>query len=263
MPAGRMLMEEFHYAGGLPAALRSVKEHVHLDAVTVAGQTIGDAIEQVDWVDEAVIRPAHDPVRRQGGIAVLHGNIAPGGCVIKPAAATDALMQHRGPAVVFDGVADMRARIDDPDLDVDETSVLVLRGCGPAGFPGMAEVGNMQLPRKLLEKGVTDMVRITDGRMSGTAFGTVVLHVSPESARGGPLAAIRDGDMIALDVAARTITLEIDDAELARRMEDVRPWDAAMESGWQRIYADNVLQANEGADLGVLQGRRGNEPPFK
>ena len=208
-----------------------------------------------------MIRPRARPLQEAAGIAVLRGNLCPDGAVIKPAAASPELLSHRGRAVVFDSVEDLHARLDDPALEVDETSVLVLRGCGPKGYPGMPEVGNMPLPARLLERGVRDMVRISDGRMSGTAYGTVVLHVAPEAAAGGPLALVRTGDPIVLDVAARTLHLDVPPGDLARRTppEATTAAYAAPPSGWQRLYIDHVLQADRGADLDFLVGRRGHE----
>ena len=210
--------------------------------------------------DREVIRPRAEPFQPHAGIAVLRGNLAPTGAVIKPAAATPALLQHRGRALVFDSIEDLHARIDDPDLDVDADSVLVLRGCGPRGYPGMPEVANLPLPKKLLKAGVRDMVRICDGRMSGTAYGTVVLHVSPEAAAGGPLGLIRTGDVIVLDVAGRRLDVELSDEELAARTPAEAATDAfaAPARGWERLYVDSVLQADTGADLDFLVGSSGD-----
>src|SRR3954470_23411946 len=216
-PAGRFLMEDFHRAGGLLAVLREVRDLLDPSALTVTGRPLVEYLDDAPIWDAEVIRPRQDPLVAHGGIAVLRGNLAPSGAVIKPAAASPELMRHRGPAVVFDSIEDFHARVDDPDLDVTPDSVLVLRGCGPKGYPGMPEVSNMPLPKKLLEAGVRDMVRVCDGRMSGTAYGTVVLHVAPEAAAGGPLALVRTGDVISLDVTARRIDVEVDDAELAAR----------------------------------------------
>ncbi|MQA05456.1 MAG: dihydroxy-acid dehydratase [Streptosporangiales bacterium] len=257
MPSGRFLMEDFYYAGGLPAVLREMGDVLHRDALTVNGRTIGDNNADAPVWDGEVIRQRDTAVQQSAGIAVLRGNLAPDGAVIKPSAASPELLQHRGRALVFAGVDDFRARIDDPDLDVDETCVLVLTGVGPKGFPGMPEVGNLPLPRKLLQRGVRDMVRISDARMSGTAYGAVVLHVAPESAAGGPLALVRDGDMVELDVPGRRLQLDVPDEELRRRgAELVLPQPTAT-GGYQRLYVDHVLQANEGADLDFLVGRRG------
>jgi dihydroxy-acid dehydratase len=260
-PAGRFLMDDFHRAGGLLAVLKEVRELLDPTALTVTGRPLVDYLDSAAIWDPEVIRTRSSPLLAQAGIAVLYGNLAPDGAIIKPAAATPELMSHRGRAVVFDSVEDFHARIDDPDLDVDAGSVLVLRGCGPMGYPGMPEVANMALPRKLLEAGVRDMVRICDGRMSGTAFGTVVLHVSPESAAGGPLALIQDGDWIELDVAERRLHLDVADHELATRTPSPRALaaQAAPTRGWGRLYIDHVQQAHLGADLDFLIGSSGSE----
>ncbi|NUT48674.1 MAG: dihydroxy-acid dehydratase [Saccharothrix sp.] len=258
-PAGRHLMEDLHRAGGLLAVLREVRDLLDPDALTITGTPLVDHLDDAPIWDSEVIRPRSTPLVAEGGIAVLRGNLAPRGAVIKPAAASPHLLRHRGRAVVFDSIEDFHARIDDPDLDVDADSVLVLRGCGPKGYPGMPEVSNMPLPRKLLEQGVRDMVRVCDGRMSGTAYGTVVLHVAPEAAAGGPLARVRTGDVISLDVEARRIDVELTDGELAARM----PNDATLAGfanprrGWERLYVDHVLQADTGADLDFLLGSSG------
>lgn len=261
MPSGDYLMEDFFYAGGLPAVMNEIRHKLHLDALTVTGTTYRENLEGHESSNRDVIHSFEEPFKPQGGIAVLRGNLCPGGAVLKPSAATPELMTHKGRAVVFEDFKDFRARIDDPDLDVDETCVLVLKSCGPKGFPGMPETGNMSLPKKVLQKGIRDMVRISDARMSGTAFGTVVLHSAPESAAGGPLAAVENGDMISLDVPNRSLILEVSDEEIARRLEVRGVHDNAMVNGWQRIYADHVLQADKGADLDVLVGCRGAEPP--
>ncbi|NYJ08966.1 IlvD/Edd family dehydratase [Petropleomorpha daqingensis] len=260
-PAGRFLMEDFHRAGGLLAVLREVRDLLDPTALTVTGKPLVDYLDDAPIWDAEVIRPRHDPLVDHGGIAVLRGNLAPSGAVIKPAAASPELMRHRGRAVVFDSIEDFHARIDDPDLDVTADSVLVLRGCGPKGYPGMPEVSNMPLPKKLLEAGVRDMVRICDGRMSGTAYGTVVLHVAPEAAAGGPLALVRTGDVISLDVEARRIDVEVDDAELAARTpnEATVAGFANPARGWERLYVDHVGQADTGADLDFLVGASGSE----
>ena len=260
-PAGRHLMEDFHRAGGLLAVLREVADLLDPEAGTITGRPLVEHLDEAELVDQEVIRPRARPLQEAAGIAVLRGNLCPDGAVIKPAAASPALLSHRGRAVVFDSVEDLHARLDDPALEVDETSVMVLRGCGPKGYPGMPEVGNMPLPARLLERGVRDMVRISDGRMSGTAYGTVVLHVAPEAAAGGPLALVRTGDPIVLDVPARALPLDVPPAELARRTppEATTSAYAAPPSGWQRLYIDHVLQADRGADLDFLVGRRGSE----
>ncbi|GAA3413847.1 IlvD/Edd family dehydratase [Streptosporangium vulgare] len=259
-PAGRHLMEDFHRAGGLLAALREVRDLLDPDALTVTGRPLADHLDEARIWDETVIRPRDQPLQEAAGIAVLYGDLAPSGAVIKPAAASPELMRHRGRALVFDSIEDMHARIDDPDLDVDASSVLVLRGCGPKGYPGMPEVANLPLPAKLLERGVRDMVRICDGRMSGTAYGTVVLHVAPEAAAGGPLGLVRTGDPIVLDVEARRLDLDIPPEDLARRQpsEAMREAFAAPSRGWERLYVDHVMQANRGADLDFLVGSSGD-----
>src|SRR5215218_327645 len=255
-PAGRFLMEDLYYAGGLLAVLREVQDLLDPSALTVTGKPLVDFLGDAPVWNPEVIRPRSAPLVAEGGIAVLRGNLAPDGAVIKPAAASPHLLRHRGRALVFDSIEDFHLRIDDPDLDVDADSVLVLRGCGPRGYPGMPEVSNMPLPRKLLAQGVRDMVRICDGRMSGTAYGTVVLHVTPEAAAGGPLALVRDGDPIVLDVPRRLLQLDVPADELAAR----RPAPAAVAAyaaprrGWERLYVDHVQQADTGADLDFLVG---------
>jgi dihydroxy-acid dehydratase len=257
-PAGHHLMDDFFRAGGLLAALREVRDLLDADASTVTGTPFTSHLDDARIWDTDVIRTRAEPLQPSAGITVLRGNLAPDGAVIKPAAASPHLLQHRGPAVVFDSVEDLRARLD--SVDVIEDSVLVLRGCGPKGYPGMPEVGNMPLPARLLERGVRDMVRISDARMSGTAYGTVVLHVAPEAAAGGPLGLVRTGDPIVLDVAAQRLTVDLPDAELARRApssETVAAY-ADPTGGWERLYIDHVLQADRGADLDFLTGRRGH-----
>ncbi len=255
-PAGAYLMEDFHGAGGLDAVLGQIVDHLE-PSRTVAGGLLAEQVSGLPPADLQVIRTADAPISPEAGLAVLRGNLAPDGAVIKPAAASPALMRHRGRAVVFDGIEELHARLDDPALDVDADDVLVLRGCGPRGYPGMPEVGNMPLPRKLLENGVRDMVRISDARMSGTAFGTVVLHVAPESAAGGPLGLVRTGDPIALDVEARTLHLDVPDAELARR-EHVTAAAPSATGGWEQLYREHVEQADRGAGLDFLAGVRGS-----
>jgi dihydroxy-acid dehydratase len=252
-------MEDLVRAGGYLAVLREVRDRLDPTAITVAGRPFVDELDAHEVWDRSVIRTADAPLLPDAGIVVLRGNLAPSGAIIKPAAATPALLRHRGPAVVFDSVEDMRARIDDPDLVVDENSVLVLRGCGPRGYPGMPEVANMPLPRKLLERGVRDMVRICDGRMSGTAYGTVVLHVAPEAAAGGPLALVRDGDVIELDVAARSLRMLVSDEELGARepAAGASAAYAAPRRGWEQLYVAHVGQADTGADLDFLVGATG------
>jgi dihydroxy-acid dehydratase len=259
-PAGRFLMEDFFRAGGLHAVLREVEDLLDPAALTVTGKPLVDHLGDAQIWDREVIRPRSEPLQAHAGIAILYGNLAPDGAVIKPSAASPHLMQHRGRAVVFDSIEDMHARIDDPDLDVDADSVLILRGCGPKGYPGMPEVANLPLPKKLLEQGVRDMVRICDGRMSGTAYGTVVLHVTPEAAAGGPLALVRTGDVIVLDVVARRLDIEIDSAELGARLPDAATVSAYARPtrGWEQLYVQTVQQANVGADLDFLRGSSGD-----
>ncbi|MDH6454686.1 MULTISPECIES: IlvD/Edd family dehydratase [unclassified Streptomyces] len=260
-PAGRFLMEDFHRAGGLLAVLREVADLLDPHALTVTGKPLVDHLDDAPIWDAEVIRTRARPLVEEGGIAVLRGSLAPDGAVIKPAAASAHLLRHRGRAVVFDSIEDFHARVDDPDLDVDADSVLVLRGCGPKGYPGMPEVANMPLPSKLLEQGVRDMVRVCDGRMSGTAYGTVVLHVAPEAAAGGPLALVRTGDVISLDVEARRIDLEVPADELAARTPNAATLEgfANPRRGWERLYVDHVQQADKGADLDFLVGSSGSE----
>jgi len=262
-PAGRFLMEEFYYAGGLPAVLWKLDQNGQLDggALTANGRSIGENVRDAPNWDSEVIRDYERPLVESGGIAVLRGNLCPDGAVLKPSAASPSLMRHRGRAVVFESIEHYKQRIDDPALDVDETSVMVLKNCGPRGYPGMAEVGNMGLPPKLLERGITDMVRISDARMSGTAYGTVVLHVSPEAALGGPLALVREGDWIELDVEARRLHLDVDDAELHRRRAEWVAPEPAFQSGYQSLYVTHVLQADKGADFDFLVGCRGHGIP--
>ncbi|MGW6502143.1 IlvD/Edd family dehydratase [Nonomuraea angiospora] len=256
-PAGRHLMDDLFRAGGLAAVLKEVEDLLDPEAITVTGRPLVEHLAGAEIWDESVIRRRSDPLLPDAGIAVLRGNLAPGGAVIKPAAASPELLRHRGRAVVFDSIEDVYARLDSPDLDIDETSVLVLRGCGPKGYPGMPEVGNLPLPAKLLEKGVRDMVRISDARMSGTAYGTVVLHAAPEAAAGGPLAKVRTGDPIVLDVAARRLDVDLPDAELAAR-EPVKIGHARPVRGWERLYVEHVTQADRGADLDFLIGSSGD-----
>ena len=260
-PAGRFLMDDLHRAGGLLAVLREVRDLLDPDALTVTGEPLVTYLADAPIWDPEVIRTRAEPFVAEGGIAVLRGNLAPSGALVKPAAASAHLLRHRGRAVVFDSIEDFHARVDDPDLDVDADSVLVLRGCGPKGYPGMPEVSNMPLPKKLLEQGVRDMVRVCDGRMSGTAYGTVVLHVAPEAAAGGPLGLVRTGDFITLDVAARRLDVDVPDAELAHRTPDLATVTgfAAPKRGWERLYVDHVLQADTGADLDFLVGSSGSE----
>jgi dihydroxy-acid dehydratase len=259
-PSGRYLMEDFFRAGGLLAVLREIRDLLDPTALTVTGTELVEYLEDAAIWDSEVIRSRSSPLMSEGGIAVLRGNLAPTGALIKPSAASTHLLRHRGRALVFDSVEDFHARIDDPNLDVDADSVLVLRGCGPKGYPGMPEVANLPLPKKLLEQGVRDMIRVCDGRMSGTAYGTVILHVSPEAAAGGPLARVKTGDVIALDVEARRIDVEVSDDEWSRRVDDenTRAAFATPLRGWERLYVDHVLQADTGADLDFLVGRSGS-----
>jgi len=261
MPSGKFLMEDFYYAGGVPVVVRELGDLIHRDALTVNGRTMGENTADAQCWNQEVIRPVATPIKERAGIAVLKGSLAPNGAVIKPSAATPALMKHRGRAVVFETVEDMKARIDDPNLEVDADSVLVLKGAGPKGYPGMPEVGNMPLPPKLLAQGITDVVRICDGRMSGTAYGTVVLHVSPEAAAGGPLAFVENGDWIELDTDARRIDLCVPADEMERRRARWKKPEPPAAGGYQRLYVDHVLQADQGADLDFLVGCRGAPIP--
>jgi dihydroxy-acid dehydratase len=260
-PSGRFLMEDFHRAGGLLAVLAQVAERLDPTALTVTGQPLVESVAGASTWDSTVIRSVDQPLQPDAGIAVLRGNLAPDGAVIKPSAASAHLLRHRGRAVVFNSIEDLHARLDDPQLDVDEDSVLVLRGCGPRGYPGMPEVANLPLPTKLLAKGVRDIVRVCDGRMSGTAYGTVVLHAAPEAAVGGPLALVRDGDPIVLDVPARRIDADVPAADWSERKPSMEMTAAlaAPSRGWERLYVDHVMQADRGADLDFLVGSSGDE----
>jgi L-arabonate dehydrase len=261
MPSGRYLMEDFYYAGGLPAVIRTLGENnlLNRDAMTVNGQTIWENSREASTWNKDVIRAMDRALVASGGIAVLRGNLAPSGAVLKPSAASPHLMKHRGKAVVFESIEHYKQRIGDPELDVDANSVLVLKHCGPKGYPGMAEVGNMGLPPKLLKQGITDMVRISDARMSGTAYGTAVLHVSPEAAAGGTLALVKDGDMIELDVPGRRLQLMVCDEELDRRRSAYTPPAPPVpRGGYANLYIEHVSQADQGADLDFLVGCRGN-----
>jgi dihydroxy-acid dehydratase len=263
MPSGDYLMEDFFEAGGLPAVLRELlaKGLLHGDAITVNGRTIGQNCAGAPCWRPDVIHSADAPFKAKAGLSVLRGNLAPDGAIIKPSAAMPELLRHTGRAVVFDTIEDFHRRIDDPDLDVDEHSILVLRNCGPKGYPGMAEVGNLPLPRKLIERGVTDMVRISDARMSGTAFGAVVLHVVPEAFVGGPLALVQDGDVITLDVAAGRLDLHVSDEALQERRACWRPPATGALRGYAKLYQDSVLQADRGADFDFLVGKSGDGVP--
>lgn len=259
-PAGRFLMEEFYAAGGLPVVMDRIRDLLDLDALTVSGQTIGEQIAGAVCYDDEAIRTRDKALTEEGGIVVLRGNLAPDGAIMKPSAASPALMQHRGRALVFETADELRARIDDPDLDVDADSVLVLKNAGPRGYPGMPEVGSMAIPKKLLKQGVTDLVRISDARMSGTAFGTVVLHVAPESAIGGPLALVQTGDWIVLDSKNRRLELEVAESELARRRTELKLPPPPYDRGYGRLYIDHVTQADKGADFDFLVGGSGTPP---
>ena len=261
MPSGKYLMEDFYYAGGLPAVIRELGDLIHKDAITANGKTMGENTAEANCWNRDVIFPIDEPFKPKAGIAVLKGNLAPDGAVIKPSAASPHLMKHRGRAVVFEDIEDLRGRTDDPDLDIDETCVMVLKNCGPRGYPGMAEVGNMPLPQKILRRGITDMVRISDARMSGTAYGTVVLHISPEAFIGGPLALVQNGDMIELDVEARRLHLDVTDEELARRKAAFVPPKPHAERGFVSLHMQHVMQAHQGADFDFLVGASGDYVP--
>lgn len=257
-PSGKYLMEEFHYAGGVPGVFSRLSEHLHCDAPTVGGKTIGEIARDADIYIDDVISTIESPVKPDAGTVVLKGNIAPDGAIMKPSAASPRLLQHTGPALVFEDIEDYKARIDHPELDVTEDTVLVLRGCGPKGYPGMPEVANMALPAKLLAQGVSDMVRISDARMSGTAFGTVVLHVSPEGAAGGPIGLIRTGDMITLDVEARQLSLNVSDDVLKSRNNPTQEQFTPVDRGYVHLYQTRVEQADQGCDLDFLKGGSGS-----
>jgi dihydroxy-acid dehydratase len=259
MPSGKYLIKDFCYAGGLPAVLRELGAagFLHKEALTVNGKAIWENVKDAPCHNRDVITPFRKPFKKNTGIAVLRGNLCPGGAIIKPSAATPRLMKHRGRAVVFEDIEDFHQRIDDPDLDVDEKCVMVLKNCGPKGYPGMAEVGNMPLPPKLLKKGVADMLRISDARMSGTAYGTVVLHVVPEAAAGGLLALVRNGDVIELDVARRKLNLLVSSREIQKRKQKWKKPRAPLVRGYWRLYFDHVNQADQGADLDFLAGKSG------
>ena len=261
-PSGKHLMEDFYYAGGLSVVLRELGEAgvLHRDALTVTGRTIWENVESAQCWNREVVYTFSDPFKTAAGIVVLYGNLAPDGAVIKPSAASPHLLQHSGRAVVFENIEDFGNRIDDDSLEIDENSVMVLRNCGPRGYPGMAEVGNMPLPPKILKRGITDMVRISDARMSGTAYGTVILHCAPEAAAGGPLALVRTGDRITLDAAGRRLHLEVDEATLEARRKEWKPLPVPTR-GWARLYVEHVTQANHGADLDFLVGSSGSDVP--
>ena len=262
MPSGEHLMEDFFYAGGIPAVMRQIERFLHTDATTVDGRTVAENLERAEWWNTDVIRPFDTPLKPAGsGTAVLRGNLCPNGAVIKQSAASAELLKHRGQALVFDSIEECDQAVDDPSLDVTASDVLVVRYAGPRGYPGMPEIGNLALPRKLLKQGVTDMVRISDARMSGTSYGTVVLHAAPEAAVGGPLALVRTGDWIELDAPGRTLTLDVDEAELARRRAAWTPPPHAAERGYVRLYVDHVQQADRGCDLDFLIGGSGSAVP--
>ncbi len=260
-PSGQHLMEDFCYAGGLPVVMKEIASVLHMNHVTASGKTVAENVADAENYDVRVIKTLAEPFKAKAGIAVLKGNLAPRGAVIKPSAATPALMVHTGRAVVFEDSEDFHKRIDDENLDIDETCIMVLKNCGPKGYPGMAEVGNMPLPPKILRKGITDMVRISDARMSGTAYGTVVLHTAPEAAAGGPLAVVQNGDMIELNVPERKLHLQVSDEELARRLSLWIAPTPPMTSGYWKLYIDHVNQADEGCDLDFLRGMRGSAVP--
>lgn len=260
MPSGKFLMEDFYYAGGLPVIINELKSVLHMDTLTVSGKTHKENVEGFGTCyNKEVIAEYESPLIKEAGIVVVKGNLALNGAVLKPSAATPALMQHRGRAVVFENIEDYHARVDDPDLDIDETCVMVLKSVGPVGYPGMPEVGNMTLPKKLLDKGITDMVRISDGRMSGTAYGTVVLHVSPEAAIGGNLALVQNGDMIELDVPKKKLHLAVSDEELAQRRSQWKKPAPISDRGYVNLYVKHVQQADKGADLDFLVGNSGSQ----
>ena len=256
-PSGEHLMEDFCYAGGLPVVMKEIEHLLHKDIITASGKTVAENIADAVNYDDRVIKKFDAPFKANAGIAILRGNLAPSGAVIKPSAATPALMVHTGRAVVFEDIEDFHARIDDENLDIDENCVMVLKNCGPKGYPGMAEVGNMPLPPKVLRKGITDMVRVSDARMSGTAYGTTVLHTAPEAAAGGTLALVRNGDMVELNVPKRLLQLHVSDEELARRRALWKAPEPRLTSGYWRLYTDHVTQADQGADLDFLIGQRG------
>ncbi len=259
MPAGKYLMEDFYYAGGLPVVIKELFKEIHSDALTINGKSIGDNYRDAVCYNNEVIATVDKPFKNQAGIVVLRGNLCKNGAVIKPSAASDHLMQHTGRAVVFESIEDYHERVDDPNLDIDDTCVMVLKGVGPVGYPGMPEVGNMELPEKLLKKGVKDIVRISDGRMSGTAYGTVVLHISPESSIGGNLALVENGDIIELDVKNRILTLHVSDEELSKRRKKWKPQPLASERGYVSLFINHVEQADQGCDFKFLKGGSGQQ----
>lgn len=258
-PSGKYFMEDLFYAGGLPAVLKELDTLLHGDAITVNGKTIRANNEQAPCYNRDVVATLSHPFNPRSGVAILKGNLCENGAVIKPSAASEKLMKHSGKAMVFNDIDDYKARIDLPELDVDENSILVLKNVGPVGYPGMPEVGNMALPKKLLAKGITDMIRISDGRMSGTGFGTVVLHASPEAALGGNFAVVKTGDIIHLDVGSRTLTLDVSTAELEQRKKNWKPIHKKYDRGYVMLYQQHVQQASEGADMDFLNGGSGSE----
>jgi len=260
-PSGKYLMEELYYAGGLPVVIKEIAHLLHKDALTVSGKTIWENCKDAVNYNDDVIRTLKNPLRSNAGIAVLRGNLCPDGAVIKPSAASPHLLKHSGKAVVFEDFEDFNRKIDDESLEIDENNIMVMKNCGPKGYPGLAEVGNMPLPPKILRKGITDMVRVSDGRMSGTAYGTCVLHVSPEAAAGGPLALVQNGDMIHLDVPSRKLHLDVSDEELKRRKAKWTPPKPPLNRGYVKLYVDHVLQADKGADLDFLVGGSGAPIP--
>jgi len=261
MPSGKYLMEDFYYAGGLPVVINELKDQLYMDVMTVNGKTMGENTAGVECFNREVIASIDKPFIENSGLAVVYGNLCEEGAIIKPSAASPNLMQHRGRAVVFESNEEYHAKIDDPDLNVDENCILVLKYVGPKGYPGMPEVGNMGLPKKILDKGIRDMIRISDGRMSGTAYGTVFLHVSPESAIGGNLALVQNGDMIEVDVPNRRLQLDVSEEELARRRAAWQPPKSEQHRGYVKLYVEHVTQAHEGADLNFLIGTSGSSVP--
>jgi dihydroxy-acid dehydratase len=260
-PSGKWLMEDFHIAGGTRAFFSRLKSMLHLDARTVSGGTMGDGIGDAQVYNDDVIRPLTDPIAASGGTAILYGNIAPDGCVIKPPAADQRLLQHTGPAIVFDSYDKMSKAVNDPDLDVTSDHVMVLRNAGPKGGPGMPEWGMLPIPKKLLKQGVRDMLRISDARMSGTSYGACILHVAPEATVGGPLAAIRTGDMITVDVPKRSIHVALSDAEITERIKSYKPPMRNYPRGYYKMFAEHTRQANEGCDFDFLEGAEGIPEP--
>ena len=260
-PSGKYLMEDFYYAGGVPAVIKQLldKDILNKDALTVNGKTIEENNLNAECWNKDVIKDFASPLVNDGGIKILKGNIAPDGAILKPSAASPKLMKHKGRAVVFESIEEFHDKIDDPNLSVDENSILVLKNCGPKGYPGMAEVGNMRLPQKILKKGIRDMIRISDARMSGTAFGTVILHTAPEAAIKGPLAAVQNGDFIEVDVNNGKLHLDVSDEIIAERLKTYQPILPDIKGGYQKMYIDHVMQADKGADLDFLVGKRGSE----